>query len=178
MLTLSVPVPMTLTRSQGHRVVRKEKKHFVVVVFSHLSPKRSCWNFARYSLFMCWCVGSDHVWPWLIEFSGVALTCFTLARSTVFTEVSPIKSEDSVILLFKAILYQFTVMGRLAKYSILKSSQPQMVTSRRSWVRKFVNSGRDRLKEFSVLQSQRRCTLVSTTHVFASTTLRWVRCAR
>ena len=30
-----------------------------------------------------------HVWLWLTEFSGATPSCFTLSRSTVFTEVSP-----------------------------------------------------------------------------------------
>ena len=52
-----------------------------------------------------------------IEFSSVALGCFTLSRYTAFTEVSPIQPEDSPISLFKAIVYS------------------------RSWVRKLVNCG-------------------------------------
>ena len=33
------------------------------------------------------------VWPWLIEFSAVALSCFTLSRLTVFANASLIKPE-------------------------------------------------------------------------------------
>ena len=43
--------------------------------------------------------------PWLTEFNGVVQSCFTLSRSTVFTEVSPMKPEDSPIPLFTAILH-------------------------------------------------------------------------
>ena len=38
-----------------------------------------------------------HVWPWLVEFSGVVPTCFMLSLATISTTVSPIKPEDSPI---------------------------------------------------------------------------------
>ena len=38
--------------------------------------------------------GHCHVWPWLIEFSGVVLSFFTLSGLPIFTEVSPMKPED------------------------------------------------------------------------------------
>ena len=47
------------------------------------------------------CKGAVTFVPWLSEFSGVVLSCFTLSRSTIFTDVSLEKPEDS----FKAILY-------------------------------------------------------------------------
>ena len=36
-----------------------------------------------------------HVWPWLSEFSGVVLNCFTLSNSTIFTDGSRINPEES-----------------------------------------------------------------------------------
>ena len=68
------------------------------------------------------CVCTDRhccVWPWLIDFSNIVLFpvfslnwltlavlyCFMFSHSTSFTEVSPIKLEDSSIPLFKATLY-------------------------------------------------------------------------
>ena len=53
-----------------------------------------------------------HVWPWLIEFGNVVLSCFTLSCSTTFTEVSPIKLEDSPIPLFKAIFRSVSLVRR------------------------------------------------------------------
>ena len=48
-------------------------------------------------------LGRCHVWPRLTEFSGAALSCFTLSRLTIFPDVSLIKTaEDSVSPLFKA----------------------------------------------------------------------------
>ena len=32
--------------------------------------------------------GRCHTWPWLIEFSGVVLNCFTLSRLTIFPDAS------------------------------------------------------------------------------------------
>ena len=49
--------------------------------------------------------GRCRVWPRLSEFSGVVLSCFTISSSTVFTDVSLIKPEDSFNPFFKAILY-------------------------------------------------------------------------
>ena len=37
-----------------------------------------------------------HVWPWLSEFSGVVLNCFTLSNSTIFTDGSLINPEDNL----------------------------------------------------------------------------------
>ena len=34
-----------------------------------------------------------HVCPWLTEFSGTVLSCFTLSRQTIFTEISPINRK-------------------------------------------------------------------------------------
>lgn len=46
-----------------------------------------------------------YVWPWLVEYNDVVMSCFMLSRSTSFAEVSPIKPEDSPTLLFKEILH-------------------------------------------------------------------------
>ena len=64
-------------------------------------------RFGSHSFFTCRDLvhGRCHVWPWLIQFSGVKMSCFTLSRSTTFTEISPIQQEDSPIPLFEAILY-------------------------------------------------------------------------
>ena len=53
-----------------------------------------------------------HVWPWLIEFSHVVSSCFTISRLTIFPEVSLLKPEDSFSPLFKAILYSVTKWDR------------------------------------------------------------------
>ena len=37
-----------------------------------------------------------HVSPWLSEFSGVVLNCFTLSNSTIFTDGSLINPEDNL----------------------------------------------------------------------------------
>ena len=41
--------------------------------------------------------GRCHVWPWSSEYSGVVLSCFTLSRLTIFTDVSLLvpEPEDS-----------------------------------------------------------------------------------
>ena len=49
--------------------------------------------------------GRCHVWPWLCEFSGVALGCFTLSCLTISPDVSLIEPEFSFNPLFKAIYY-------------------------------------------------------------------------
>ena len=41
--------------------------------------------------------GLCYVRHWLIEFSGVALSCFRLSRLTVFPDVSLITPEDSIV---------------------------------------------------------------------------------
>ena len=46
--------------------------------------------------------GHCHVWPWLIELSGVALSCFTHSRLIFLFLLEP---EDSFNVMFKAILY-------------------------------------------------------------------------
>ena len=46
--------------------------------------------------------GRCHVWPWLIEFSGVTSSCFTNSRLIFLFLLEP---EDSFNVLFKAILY-------------------------------------------------------------------------
>ena len=50
-------------------------------------------------------LGCCHVWPWLIEFSAVPLSCFTLSRLTIFPGASLLKPEVSFNPLFVAILY-------------------------------------------------------------------------
>ena len=45
------------------------------------------------------------VLPWLTEFSGVVLSCFTLSRQTSLTEVPSMQPEDSPIPLFEAIVH-------------------------------------------------------------------------
>ena len=47
--------------------------------------------------------GRFHVWPLLIEFCGVVLSCFARSRSSILTEVSAIKSIDSLMSPFKAL---------------------------------------------------------------------------
>ena len=70
-----------------------------------------------HNLFHVPCVdGRCHVLAWLNEFSGVVLSCFTLSRYTVWTEVSPIQPEDWPIPQFKGKVYW------------------------RSWIRKLVNA--------------------------------------
>ena len=74
----------------------------------------------------CWCQcihnfitcrvstqGRCRVWLWLIEFSGVALSCFTLSRLTVFPDVLSVQPEDSLNPLFKAILYSVSWVRKL-----------------------------------------------------------------
>ena len=52
--------------------------------------------------------GLCHVWPRFAESSGVAMSCFTLCRSAIFTDVSRVKKEeDPFNPVFKAILYCF-----------------------------------------------------------------------
>ena len=36
------------------------------------------------------------IWPWLNEFNGAVLSCFTRFRTTIYTDVLLIKSEDSL----------------------------------------------------------------------------------
>ena len=60
--------------------------------------------------------GHCHVLPWLIQFCGVVLSCFTLSHETIVMEVLPMQREDLPVPLFKAIVYS------------------------RSWVRKLVNN--------------------------------------
>ena len=50
-------------------------------------------------------------WLWLTEFSGISLTCFTLSRLTIFTNVSPLKPEISLDPLLTAI-FVFSAKGR------------------------------------------------------------------
>ena len=54
-----------------------------------------------------------HVWPWLSEFSGVAVSCFTLSRSTIFAYISLIKLVGSFKPLFKAILCSVSGVRKL-----------------------------------------------------------------
>ena len=49
--------------------------------------------------------GHCHDLPWLIEFSGVVLSCFTFSRRTLLTEVLSIQPDDSRIALLRAIVY-------------------------------------------------------------------------
>ena len=56
---------------------------------------------------------SFRVGPSLSEFSGVVPSCFMLSLSTVFTEVSLIKREDSFDPLFKAVLYSLFLSGTM-----------------------------------------------------------------
>ena len=58
--------------------------------------------------FLTCCVSSHgrcYAWRWLTELSDAVLSCFTLCRSTVFTEASPIKPEDWPKPLFKTIVF-------------------------------------------------------------------------
>ena len=87
--------------------------------------------FTTFSPAACQMHGCCHAWPWFIEFSSVApscftlslcyfsgciahktwrlvcvaLSCFTLSPSAVFPDVSLIKLEDSFNSLFKAMVY-------------------------------------------------------------------------
>ena len=51
--------------------------------------------------------------PCLTDFSGVALSCFTLSRLTVFPDVLSVQPEDSLNPLFKAILYSVSWVKKL-----------------------------------------------------------------
>ena len=44
---------------------------------------------------VCRRMGAADVWLWLIEFSGVALSCFTFSRLTIPPDVPLTKPEDS-----------------------------------------------------------------------------------
>ena len=50
---------------------------------------------------------------WLSEFSDVVLSCFTLSHYTIFTEISPLQPEESLIPLFKAIVYSRSWIRKL-----------------------------------------------------------------
>ena len=50
---------------------------------------------------------------WVCEFSGVALSCFTLSRSTIFSDVSLIKPEDSLNPFFNAVLFSVLEVRKL-----------------------------------------------------------------
>ena len=65
--------------------------------------------------------GRCHVWPRLIEFSGVVLTCFMLSGLDIFTEVSPLNLEDSPKPLFEAIFHLMSCVGETGfKRKLLK----------------------------------------------------------
>ena len=49
--------------------------------------------------------GRCRAWPWLSEYSGVVLSCYTLSRSTVLTDVSLLEPEDSFNPSLKAVIY-------------------------------------------------------------------------
>ena len=70
---------------------------------------------------------SCHVWPWMSEFGGAILRCFTLSRFTILRMYRSTKPKDSFNSLFKATFYSV------------------------SWVRKRVNS----CTAFYVVTSQR-----------------------
>ena len=52
-----------------------------------------------------------HVWPLLVEFSGVTLNCFTLSRSTVFMALS-LKQKGRLVQLSVAGSYLFNATGQ------------------------------------------------------------------
>ena len=57
--------------------------------------------------------GHCHVWPWLMEFSSVTLSCFTLSCWTIFLGVSLINMEDHFNPLFDTILYVMSWVRKL-----------------------------------------------------------------
>ena len=65
---------------------------------------------------ICVSHGYCQVWPWLIEFSGVALSCFVLSCLTILPDVLLIiiNPDDVLIPLFKEILYSLPQVRRLA----------------------------------------------------------------
>ena len=63
--------------------------------------------------------GCCHDLPWLNEFSGVVLRCFTLSRHSSWTEVLFIQAEVSRIPLFKAIVISKScVRKRVNRYHV------------------------------------------------------------
>lgn len=52
-----------------------------------------------------------HVWPLMVEFSGVTLSCFTLSRSTVFMALS-LKQKGRLVQLSVPGSYLFSVTGQ------------------------------------------------------------------
>ena len=48
-----------------------------------------------------------------MKFSGAVLRCFTLSRSTISTEVSPIRPEDLPVPPFEAILHATSWVGKI-----------------------------------------------------------------
>ena len=59
-----------------------------------------------------------------MEFSGLALSCFTYFRSTVFTEALPVKSEDPPMPLFQAIPYSGSwVMKLVNRIQLYRTKQ-------------------------------------------------------
>ena len=107
----------THTHTYTHTHIHMQDGEFRTCVAYRLHSCKRIHNFLT-------CRLSKHghccVWPWLIEFSGVAMSCFTLSRFTIFPDVLFVKPEDSLNPLFKAILYSV------------------------SWIRKLVNSKGER----------------------------------
>ena len=57
--------------------------------------------------------GRCHVLSRLNELSGVAMSCLTLSRQTSWTEMWLIQPEDSLIPLFKAIIYSRSLVRKV-----------------------------------------------------------------
>ena len=57
--------------------------------------------------------GRGPVWSWMIEFSGVALSCRTFVDLQLFPDLSIIKPEDTFSPLFKLNLYSMPWVGTL-----------------------------------------------------------------
>ena len=77
-----------------------------------------CWpSLSEFSdvLQSCWpCLSEfsgilQSCWPWLSEFSSVVQSCFTRCSSTISTDASFTKPEDSLNQLFEAILYSVSM---------------------------------------------------------------------
>ena len=72
--------------SKARELAKSMSLAFVLLDFQQAGVRRK----RAYSVSMH---GRGHVWPWLTEFSGVALSCFTLSRLAIFTDVSLIEPE-------------------------------------------------------------------------------------
>ena len=68
------------------------------------------------------------VWPWLTGLTGVVPNGFTLSRSAIFTDATPIKPEDSLINIVQNNSL-FNVTGKKNKNKKLATTQDYLVSS-------------------------------------------------